>query len=711
MESVLFTDDIISNLKLVQTFSPEFKEIFRCIKSIEGVLYGGCVRELVRCTSVREYLIYLKNADIDVACPKRSPRNTKFETLLRNNFEVESQLPEDWYSVTSVAETNVREKLRRMSYDSWGAFVYSIGTNPERFQNDIEYELRKMATDRIMTKRITSDRADKLSKIEFNKMAETSRFQIKSESCNMYVDLSEANDIKTYLKYHTDFDINNLMIDTNNLQLSVKPESKISVKTIIALIKRNEFNPISKNFEKYNKRNNLANLFKRFLRMTRHGYYCNLRLNTREADIISLALRHYLIKHEFCAKTSEEKLEEIEVIKTILQSPCGKKIWNQDEAKLIRLACAYHNKSFLKYVLGCDKYQKDSDPSNIIIEEIYSDPVDVKFIQETQLLDILTEYSTKNIINPETFTIISDMTQSIIRTLVESGNTQMIRSFINACQLDKNDIMQCFENSGLLKNLIDENKLEMTDYWLSKIGSSQSDKQKCFIVRCLRENHIDMAYLLKKHGFRIQIGEFTWLTDIDAIIKLLRNPKVKNFLQECPSFNLSETHLHSILKMATYEDIIYLCKELNVKFVITREIILLLFQDYPRHKDKILWLLSNVSNKKLWDDIGCTTLIDLRPTDIVLLRKTYSFNFLLETVFYNCAVNTKFERFNLHSSRGGPIYVYEHGKSNIAWRFRTRGYGNGKSLYDKVIFELLFQLPKFQKLSLDLQNHIRKFLY
>ena len=252
-----FSDDPISNLQLVLATSPEFAHIFDTIRTAKGILFGGCVRELVRCKDVESYLEYLKNGDIDCVFQKPFQKDQFFETIRTRFPEIQTD--------TSRYDCHLKLSPR-----------YSEEKDPMSYQSDIRHQITRL----IKHKKNRSDeQSEFILDREMKKMAIVHKLYTMSDKLSTAMDLVEVVDINTFFEHHNDFDINTLIINTINCKLSVKPGLKIYLKPVLTSIRKNTFLPLNHKFDLYDKQTQITcwkNLYKRTIHMLDRGYKCDL---------------------------------------------------------------------------------------------------------------------------------------------------------------------------------------------------------------------------------------------------------------------------------------------------------------------------------------------------------------------------------------------------------------------------------------------------
>lgn len=717
----LFTEDAIKNLSLVLSIHPNLKTVFTIISSVNGIVHGGFVRELCRCTSALDFLRYLETADIDIIVPKEDPSNRAvFYNRLSKHFGIETH-------DASYCEPGV-PKLR---------------VNEEEHPREYKYLLREALEKRIKKKKRTQEQYDFLIDQEVKKISHSNKLKVTLASWSVFIDVCEANDVPTFLQHNTDFNINGLMIRTKDIKLSVKPGLKLYLNQVIHSIRNQKFKAINKEFCGVKKNFTLEALFRRFIHMLHRGYWCDLS-DLATQKIATLSLRGYLICRQF---KMENVQKEIDFITRILKLKFNFRIWKKHSISLLRLASTYSDCKFFEEVLSNNRktsaelkhmpqmiskyfklYNFEGDKKIIVLVQIIVEQLEqnrIDFIQQTQILIMLEEYlgsysrhvvdinkidylfKTKQLSNAQMSVgpQITAITGIILRALGSYGDIEMFKRFVKVCRLNTKFIFLRLNHpdKNVWKQTIDANKLTMMDYLLSFKEKITAPAR--LITDCLLHRHVEMAYLLQRYDFRIEEKDFDSIST-KKFIDMIQDIDVLRFCRNCPSFKLSSDYQERVFQECEYKHILYLHDNLNILFPLASLDNICI--DYKKNRDKLhWWMIHNPPIEKIrcWE-IGALvdTLVKLYPNDIAVFLKMFSFNFVLEFVFYNCATNNKYAALTLKGKCIGNMYIYDN-NAKIGWRLVKEF----EKTYGIAILELLFT-KKLRRLGTDMKNCIMSFL-
>lgn len=719
-KSHVFTHDPISNLKLVLEHSPQLSEVFQCLTEMKAVIHGGFVRELCRCTSLEEFLSYLADADLDVVCQltKQSWRH-HFNIIMRRNFQVTQSFSENY-------PENILHGTLNTEYES----------SREAVRN---YVLNRM------DKKTASD--EKQIELEIKKLAELASVHLSNESWKLTVEFAEAKDPNTYLENSTDVNINSLMLQPSEMKLSVKPNLKFQRSKVISNIKKGKFHLINREFFGTSKATSLILLFVRVVKMTNRHYQCDFdHKNTQK--LLTKATRAFLSTVNFVA---DQRLLPsysgcLDIVKIIMQLKGNSRLWKDCERGLIELACECRDVKFLQEIFIRNKIRKSdsSELKQMLFRFFQLDNFDgdlkvllqvlilgniigyqlryhknINFIQETGLLELLTEYLvhySKNVrdINQYNFEIqeksvgirtVVEIIEVVLTSMGAFGNLKLLKDFIAHVGLNEEFITQCLVRTNFFATIVRAGHYELVEFWISL-------KNNCFgqyalITEALLNNDIRMAELLRRNNMKIIEDEFDLNVTIRQFLKLVQNPDILAFLKSC-QLVLTDEYQHALFIVADCKQIDYLHQELKIPFTSPNREQAMMYRDYQTMSDKLFWCLQTypILKRSYWlNNTMYSRIVVEHPLDVVKFRKTLSVNFILEMIFYNCAENTRTPRFAQFAYCVGSIYVANK-DAQIGWRLKKFFQG----VYHMAVWSLLRD-TFFGKMGSDLAKHVGKFLY
>lgn len=744
----VFTDDPVKNFKLALHASEQLQRVFQAVQVIDGVLHGGCVRELYLCKTAGEYLTYLQKASLLVTCVKLEPSlQTVFTELLKNRFKIEGLSTEVDYENLPLADFDFRivtDDPDQSDYDSDDDEESKKILLLKRFRTSLGKELKPK-------KGRTSEEFEKLLDIEMKNSGYVVRMKLSSGDWHMYVEFFEANNANLYMRNGCDFNINSLMMKSGNFKMSLKPKMKLCFNHVVTSIKRRTFKLVNR----YRNADVLFSLYGKCLKFIERGYQCDFSDNyTRKT--VGLILNEYLSRN---APDSFRIKQEVDFIKTVAEIRPNFRIWKQHTLCLIRTACGYNDKEFLEYILLRNRQTSDESTDlkemlkkyfglgsfeetekllmlrNRVVRRLCNHSEDsIRFVKETHMLELLEQhlydYSKQNNMNqlevllkrgkmsPPQHMIAKtmlDATKSLLVAMAVSGDINTLTRFIYNLKLQKKFILDSWKSDDeFVVLVVSRNKLDVVEYWLSLEGKLDEERQQGLICLALSRKHVDMAELLKKHGLEIYEHDFDDMT-VDKFTEIMKDKNITTFLDDCPSFKLSEKFLIKIFKECNANDIEYFENELAIfsdtgySFKEIGELLMNLLDDYQLYKNKILcWIKTRCPTNKraCWVRDKLYDKLIKEHTEVVsYFLEVFTLGFAIEMVFYNCAISTK-ELLFITTPCTGRAYVYADEEAKIAWRLQQQH----ESPYGKAILELLFTTKKFTKLGNDIKGSIGAFL-